>query len=116
MHNSAVELEGPSVPASTPPSRTLSGSSLELLALSSSPLLAGVDADGLRLLGGEENWLRLASGQLLFRQSDVPDYLYVVVRGRLEVSARRDGKDEVVAHVGRGGCVGETDSLTGEPR
>jgi len=85
--------------------------------LASSSVMAGIDIDSLRLLDGEANWTCLAGGETLFRQGDPPDYLYVVVCGRLEVAVKRDdGGQDVVAHVGRGGCVGEMELLTGEPR
>jgi CRP-like cAMP-binding protein/predicted acylesterase/phospholipase RssA len=85
--------------------------------LASSPVLAGIDIESLRMLDGDANWIRLAGGETLFRQGDPPDYLYVVVCGKLEVTKQRDdGGEDVIAHVSRGGCVGEMGLLTGERR
>jgi predicted acylesterase/phospholipase RssA/CRP-like cAMP-binding protein len=83
--------------------------------LASSPVLAGIDIDSLRVLDGDANRVQLDGGETLFRQGDAPDYLYVVLCGRLEVTVKRgDGAEEVIAHVTRGGCVGEMGLLTGE--
>jgi len=85
--------------------------------LASVPIFAGLDADALRELDLESSWVRLAGGQTLFRQGDAPDYLYVVVRGRLEVLVEHDaGQQEMIDQLGHGTCVGEMAILTGEPR
>ena len=90
---------------------------LPSLYLASVPIFAGLDADALRELDLESNWVRLAGGQTLFRQGDAPDYLYVVVRGRLEVLVERDaGQQEMIDQLGHGACVGEMAILTGQPR
>ena len=68
--------------------------------IASSPLMAGVDIETLRMLDGEANWIRLAGMETLFKQGDTPDYLYVVVCGRLEVVAvGGDGREEIVGYV-----------------
>ena len=83
----------------------------------SSPMFAGIDIESLRLLDVEADWIRVDGGETLFTEGELPDYLYVVVCGRLEVTVKlSDGKEDVIAHVSRGGCVGETELLTGEPR
>jgi NTE family protein/lysophospholipid hydrolase len=85
--------------------------------LASVPIFAGLQADALRELDLESGWVRLAGGQTLFRQGDAPDYLYVVVQGRLEVLVERDtGQPEIIDQLGCGACVGEMAILTGEPR
>ena len=90
---------------------------LPSLYLASVPIFAGLDADALRELDLESNWVRLAGGQTLFRQGDPPDYLYVVVRGRLEVLVEHDVRQsEMIDQLGHGACVGEMAIFTGEPR
>src|SRR5689334_10958507 len=60
---------------------------------------------------------RLAQGQLLFRQGDPADALYVVVQGRVRVSALDpSGQEKVFAFLGAGDVVGEMGLLTDEPR
>lgn len=90
---------------------------LPSLYLASVPIFAGLDREALRDLDVESNWVRLAGGQSLFKQGDPPDYLYVVVQGRLEVLVEHDGEpEERVDQLGRGSCVGEVAIFTGEPR
>jgi predicted acylesterase/phospholipase RssA/CRP-like cAMP-binding protein len=87
------------------------------LHLASLPLFDGIDLTTLQQFNGDANWLRLAGGETLFTQGDPPDYLYIVVHGRLEVVvARESGEHSVVARLGPGACVGEMALLTGEPR
>lgn len=87
------------------------------LHLASLPPFAGMDIATLRQFDGEANWLRLAGGETLFAQGDPPDYLYIVVHGRLEVIVEREnGEHEVVDQIGPGACVGEMALLAGEPR
>jgi len=60
---------------------------------------------------------RLSANQALFRQGDAADSLYIVVSGRLRVSAMdRAGREKVLAFIGRGELVGEMGVLSGEPR
>jgi NTE family protein/lysophospholipid hydrolase len=100
-------------------SRLLEAASRRLpsLYLASVPLFAGLDADALCELDLETNWVRLTGGQTLFRKGERPDYLYVVVRGRLEVVLEREqGRVDVIRHLGHGDVVGEVAIFTGEPR
>jgi predicted acylesterase/phospholipase RssA/CRP-like cAMP-binding protein len=81
------------------------------------PIFAGLEANALREFDLESSWVRLAGGQTLFRQGDAPDYLYVVVQGRLEVLVERaSGQPGIIDQLGHGACVGEMAILTGEPR
>ena len=68
--------------------------------LSSMPLFRSVDPEGLRELDLESNWVRLPAGRVLFEQGDAPDYLYVLVRGRLEVSVERRFARRIGAEIG----------------
>ena len=87
------------------------------LHLAAIPMFAGLDGTALRELDLESNWIRVQSGEALFREGDPPDHLYVVVRGRLEVTvAREDGGTELIGQLGPGSVVGEGAVLSGEPR
>jgi CRP-like cAMP-binding protein len=57
-----------------------------------------------------------AEGEPLVRQGDAGDTFYIVRDGRVIVTARRDGRDTVLAHLDAGGFFGEMSLLTGEPR
>jgi CRP-like cAMP-binding protein/predicted acylesterase/phospholipase RssA len=90
---------------------------LPSLHLASVPMFAGLDSAALREFDLDSNWMRVTGGQTLFSQGDAPDYLYVVVRGRLEVVvAGENGEQKVVGHIGPGALVGEVAFLSGEPR
>jgi Flp pilus assembly CpaE family ATPase len=60
---------------------------------------------------------RIHHGQQLFRQGDAADSLYVVVSGRLRISAADEaGHQKVLAFAAAGEMVGEMGVLSGEPR
>jgi NTE family protein len=57
------------------------------------------------------------NGEVLMRQGDAADGLYLVGSGRLQVKIEReDGSEEVINEVGRGALVGEMALLTDSPR
>lgn len=90
---------------------------LPSLYLASVPLFAGLDAEALRELDLETNWVRLDGGDTLFRRGDRSGELYVVVWGRLEVVLDDDeGQPVVVRHLGHGDVVGEVALFTDAPR
>ena len=59
----------------------------------------------------------LAQGEVLFRQDDPGDGMYLVVEGQLEVLLRDpEGREWLVSLLGRGDFVGEVAMLTGQDR
>jgi len=61
--------------------------------------------------------VEVEDGQVLFKQGDPPDFVYVVEEGELEVFRQRpDGTEAVLARVGSGQYVGEIGPLLGLPR
>lgn len=79
------------------------------------PLEPAAQAD----LEAHLEWHELAGGDVLLRQGDAGDDVYIVVNGRLRVSvadAGSAGGQRVVEEAGRGQAVGEVSLLTGEPR
>ncbi len=62
------------------------------------------------------DWTQLVGGELLFREGDPTDAIYLVMSGRLQASINHDGRAEVVGEIGRGESVGEMGAFTGEPR
>lgn len=85
--------------------------------LAETELLRGLDDEALGELVPELEHVRLQGGQLLLRQGEVGDCLYIVAYGRLRVVAERpDGSEQLVGEVARGDTVGEVALLTGEPR
>ncbi|MGE5169247.1 MAG: cyclic nucleotide-binding domain-containing protein [Rudaea sp.] len=71
----------------------------------------------LREIEGRLEWTHLPSGEILFREGDAGEDIYIVVNGRLRVTTSDgDGHERLLEEVGRGGAVGEVALLTGEPR
>jgi putative ABC transport system ATP-binding protein len=63
-------------------------------------------------LGGED--VRLAAGEILFRQGDASDLVYVVEEGQIElVRALADGGEELLATHGAGEYFGELGPMFG---
>ena len=60
--------------------------------------------------------LSLPKGATLFKQGDESDALYLIVSGHARRYRLSDGRDALVAYLGRGDVVGETGLLTGAPR
>jgi len=46
-------------------------------------------------------------GEILVRQGDVGDTMYVIQEGAVEIVIERDGRETVLAHAGAGEMVGE---------
>jgi len=61
-------------------------------------------------------WKELSAGEILFREGDSADAMYVVVSGRLRATRENDGETRTVGDIGRGETVGEMALLTGDVR
>ncbi len=78
---------------------------------------AGLGAPILRDVARNCTKVIIPAGQVVFRQGDESDSLYIVSTGRLDVSIEHEGKaPQTISEVGRGEFVGEMGLLTGEPR
>jgi predicted acylesterase/phospholipase RssA/CRP-like cAMP-binding protein len=89
-----------------------------LLALRRSNLFASLPDDVLAALEAQLTQFTLMSGELLFREGDPSDSLYIVISGRLRVvsHAANDQAQRVVAELGHGEIVGEMGLVCDEPR
>src|SRR5215217_7597368 len=68
-------------------------------------------------IAARAEWISLESGDVLCRQGDPGNALYLVISGRLQAVHRgADDRDRVVGEVGRAESVGEMAFFTGEPR
>jgi NTE family protein len=82
--------------------------------LSSVALLSALDGPTLAALEAELKWVRVPGGQILFRENDVADALYVVMSGCLGVSVSDGhGGDALVSRIVAGETVGEMGILDG---
>lgn len=61
-------------------------------------------------------WKQLAAGEVLFREGEAGDAMYVVVSGRLRATREEDGETRAIGDIGRGETVGEMALLTGDRR
>ena len=55
-------------------------------------------------------------GEILMRQGDVGDVMFVIQEGEVEVVHERDGRETPLAVIGEGGLVGEMAIFLHEPR
>lgn len=74
------------------------------------------DTAQLAALLAEMTCLELKRGEVLYRQGEDADCMFVVLYGRLRMVARDiDGTETIVDELGRGDTVGERSLLSGEP-
>jgi CRP-like cAMP-binding protein len=84
-------------------------------ALAATPLFAGMPSDALQALVANLQLVSLDRGELLFREGDPSDALYVIVEG--EVSVQGDGPPRVeMSRLGPGAFLGEVALMTDQPR
>ncbi len=81
--------------------------------LASTPLFRDLTPAALDAIAARFEVEELRGGRVLFRENDLPDFLYVVVIGRLQ-ARHTDG--EIIGEIGRGEPVGEMAILSGETR
>ena len=80
------------------------------------PFFASLDeASRLELARGLEP-VHVAAGEVVFRQGDAGDGLFLVVSGRLRVTVAAGDTERVLHDLGRGSVVGEIALLTDRPR
>jgi predicted acylesterase/phospholipase RssA/CRP-like cAMP-binding protein len=80
------------------------------------PFFASLDAAArLELAGGLEP-VHVAAGDVVFRQGDAGDGLFLVASGRLRVTVAAEGTERMLHDLGRGSVVGEIALLTDRPR
>jgi NTE family protein len=85
--------------------------------LASTDMFSGVSDAVLHDVGAICEWLHALGGQVLFREGESGDAVYLVVSGRLVVyTTAADGSEQRLREIGRGGNVGELALLTDEPR
>lgn len=79
-------------------------------------LFAALDDQHLTDLLNRAEEVHARAGQVLFREGDVGDHLYVVLSGELVISRRVREVDDVIAYRGPGEVVGEMALVNGRPR
>lgn len=84
---------------------------------SDAPLLPGLDAQAASELERAATRKRVRRGDVLFREGDTGDRLYVVTSGKVKITrAAADGRENVVAVLGPGDMFGELSLFDPGPR
>ena len=85
--------------------------------MSETILFAGLDADALAKVVEAGRDLEMRRGDLLFREGDDPDELFVVVSGRIAIANKSiDGRESMVALMEEGDLFGEMGLFDGRGR
>jgi NTE family protein len=85
--------------------------------LTAAPRSSAFDEPSLSALGAGLQRMFLPGGQILFRENEVADSLYIVISGCLGVVVRgSNGRDVLVARIAAGETVGEMGLLDGGVR
>jgi CRP-like cAMP-binding protein len=77
------------------------------------PVLTALVAEGHRALAGDAREQRFGEGEIIVREGEPGDSMFVICSGEVAVQI---GKDREVARIRTGGYFGEMSLLTGEPR
>jgi len=102
----------PGRPAASPPAEEE-----RLLAVLRCPVLRALSGSTQQALASRLEPVALQEGQVLFRQADFPDALYLVAEGRVQVvRTTEEGEERILAVLGPGELVGEMGLLDGIPR
>jgi predicted acylesterase/phospholipase RssA/CRP-like cAMP-binding protein len=80
------------------------------------PFFAALDEASRLELAGQLEPVHVAAGDVVFRQGDAGDGLYLVLSGRLRVSVATEGGERMLHDLGRGAVVGEIALLTDRVR
>ena len=93
------------------------GPQFEVLRVVLSQLFGELDQATFEVIRPHLTWVELAGGEVLFRQGDASDALYVLISGRLQAALLgADGEGQVVGEIGRGESVGEMGVFSAKPR
>lgn len=84
--------------------------------LKRTPLFAGLSVEDRGKLAARLQLLSLPKGATVFKQGDESDALYLIVSGHARRYRAVEGRETLVAYLGRGDVIGETGMLTGGPR
>ena len=83
--------------------------------LESVPVLASLGKELMKGLAERAEFVAVKKGDLIVRENDPGDALYVVVSGRLQAYTRlKSGRDRIFATYCDGDCFGEMPLLSGE--
>lgn len=90
--------------------------SSEIDVLARMPLFSGIEAGTLKLIAFAGQRIECRTGETLFRQDELPDSVYVILDGSVQIFRDEPGKRTLLAVVGAGQIVGEIGVLCNRPR
>ncbi len=79
-------------------------------------LFSGLEPAVLSKLAAHGEVVHVPGGEILMREGDASDALFVVASGRLQAFVDGGGGETLVGEIGRGEVIGEMGILAGEPR
>jgi Na+/H+ antiporter len=82
----------------------------------STPLFTALDQEGIERIADLAVKQVLAPGEVLFRENDRGDSMFIIARGAVHVIKRINGEDVILDILGGGDILGEMALLTGERR
>ena len=89
----------------------------ECIALQQIPMFHDVDQARLRLFALSGQRLSYEAGDVIFRQGDPSEAIYIILEGAVDmVHAPTSGPKVHLAHITEGSMIGETGVLSGENR
>ncbi|CAG8445117.1 7489_t:CDS:10 [Acaulospora morrowiae] len=63
------------------------------------------------------DWVHVNAGQVLYREGDLSDSIYIVLNGRVRtINEQQNGVIDILGEYGQGQSVGELEVMTGTPR
>lgn len=80
------------------------------------PLFGGMDRSKLKLLAFTSETVTYAAGDIVFEQGSFGDKAFVILEGDVDVIVEGDGRNTVVARLGRNQLFGEMALLANQPR
>src|SRR3984893_19369554 len=85
--------------------------------LAKNRLFEGVESDLLKDIAPDIHVVQLSTGDVIFREGDPGDLLYLVGKGSVKISkSGRGGQQETLGFIQSGNFFGEMALLDGEPR
>ena len=88
----------------------------KILFLSGVALFASLEPEDLHELSDLARERLFAKGEILVKQGDLTDELFLLTLGRAVVSVERQGQEQEVARTAAGDVVGELSAIDGDPR
>lgn len=88
----------------------------KILFLKSAPIFAGMTGEELRVLADIVEETEFKENDIIFRENEPGEELYVIIRGSVRVVRGEAASESVIAVLGERECFGEMAILDDEPR